>query len=366
MTQRTLHVIDADAGWWSLHAVGVLRRSSPNNHAALLIAGSSIDELANSVGLSSYSRISAPRCPVRNAASALHRFVNHSGSFDEIHAWSAWTARVTHAAFPTRQRTATLTLGPSRLPALEARALRRVFAETRMTFSSQTVRGEWSTALEQTINAQIVPLPIESTYADRVSVRQGWGMSQDVCAIGGLGSPMSNIDAKALAYQAGVMSFAGASAAAVVPAGARDLERAARFIERHEPRWGLVIEPRPIWDWLCACDVVLWQGDRWRDTNLPSRRPPTGTHSLAWAAAIGVPIIAEDRPAARESVGDNGALFVPPRDALAMNRAVLRVLEDSDATQSRINAARAHVTDRNASSRFVSAFASQDELVATT
>jgi hypothetical protein len=354
MPRRVLHLVDADAGWWSLHAAGVLSRCRPG-HRVLLVGGSRLDRLAPGAGLTSWDRVGSPQGLIAPSTRAVGRFISHIGGVDGVHAWSARMLKVADAARTRLRVTGTLSLGPARLTSLDRRALVRLLGRGGVMFSSGHVRDGWRAALGGDVDGVIAALPVEGEAADSSAVKASWGIDPGMRVLAGIGEPDGNLDARALTYQAGVMMFTGVPTATVSAAGARDLERAARFIERHQPHWPMVLEPRPIWRWLNGCDAAMWVGDRWRDAGVASRRPATGVHGVAWAAWLGVPIVAEDRAEVREVVGDEGALFAPARDQLAMNRAVLRVLEDRAGNRERSAAARARVARTHSAERFAEA-----------
>ena len=52
---------------------------------------------------------------------------------------------------------------------------------------------------------------------------------------------------------------------------------------------------------------------------------PNGTSAMALRAAeLGTPIIASDLPALRQELGENGAIYIEPKDPLALTKAILR------------------------------------------
>jgi glycosyltransferase involved in cell wall biosynthesis len=69
--------------------------------------------------------------------------------------------------------------------------------------------------------------------------------------------------------------------------------------------------------------------------------------SLLEAMALQAPAVATDLPGVREALGREGGILVPPRDPLALSRAVVSVLRDPEA-----GAARASLARRRFLSRF--------------
>ena len=61
--------------------------------------------------------------------------------------------------------------------------------------------------------------------------------------------------------------------------------------------------------------------------------------------ACGVPIVSSDIPALRETVGDDCAVLVPPRDVAALREAVAALLDDPDRRAGMSRAARARAAD---------------------
>jgi len=194
--------------------------------------------------------------------------------------------------------------------------------------------------------------------ARRADVRAEWGVDQHTSVVVGSGEPDIAIDGRLMAYQVGVLTIAGRTAAAILPAGARDVERGLRFTLRHEKTWRIILEPRAPWSYLCGCDAALWCTERTHSSGIPSRRPATGTAGLAWAAAAGIPIVAEDCDASREALGNDGAHWATPGSALSINRALLRALTDAKANAAILDAARRHVIDRHAAAGWITAMRS--------
>lgn len=84
--------------------------------------------------------------------------------------------------------------------------------------------------------------------------------------------------------------------------------------------------------YLGAADVLVIPGTVSDETASPLKMFET--------MAMGVPVVAVDRPALREILPQDGALFVPPGDEAALEAALRRVLADPTAAQERAGRAR--------------------------
>lgn len=364
-TRRVLHLIDHDSvSWPVLHAMDVLRRADaaegrPHRHDVVLIGGTMDRQRAGDLGLGPCDRINAPRALPHAAVRTLRRVVAAHGAPEAVVAWSAQTAVIAAGAGISARRIAVLALSPrSAMPAMVRRRVARSLASATVLHVSRAGRQQWTDLLGASASGQVAPLPIEPDLiaaAPRADVRSQWGVDDRTSVVVGSGEPESAIDGRLMAYQVGVLTIAGRAAAAILPAGARDVERGLRFTLRHEKPWRLILEQRAPWGYLAGCDAALWCAERTHASGMPSRRPATGAAGLAWAAAAGIPIVAEDRDESREAVGDDGAHWATPGSALSINRALLRALTDNEANAPILDAARRHVLERNTPAGWIAA-----------
>ncbi len=364
-TRRVLHLIDHEsASWPVLHAMDVLRRADtdearPHRHDVVLIGGTDAHQRALQLGLDCCDRINAPQGLLRAASVTLRRTVEAHGTPDAVISWSAAASAIAARAGIGARRVAVMTQSPrSAMNSMARRSLARSLESAAVLHISQAVLNRWTQALGAAASGLVAPLPVEPQLLDaapRAEVRAGWGMNDQTSVVMGSGEPDSAIDGRLMAYQVGVLTIAGRTAAAVLPVGARDVERGLRFTLRHEKPWRLILEPRAPWGCLAGCDAALWCTERTHASGIPSRRPAPGAAGLAWAAAAGVPIVAEDCDASREAVGDGGAHWAKAGSALSINRALLRALTDTGANAPIVDAARRHVMARHTPAGWIAA-----------
>lgn len=176
-----------------------------------------------------------------------------------------------------------------------------------------------------------VSWPVEtSLLADRLSMRRRIGIQPEEKVLLALGEPTSEIDAKVVAYQAGVASVVGKRMVALVPEGARDIDRAVRFTLYHNEAWRVVVVPLEPLEMLACADLVLLQPRGSVGTEGISLRPVTSHSIVSWAIATRVPIVGEDCPEVRSLVGSGRAEFAEDASPLALNRAIHRMLSALD------------------------------------
>jgi len=364
-TRRVLHLIDHDsASWPVLHAIEVLRRADaadgrPHRHDAALIGGTTDQQRARFLGLGACDRIAAPRGSLRAATGTLRRVIAAHGAPDAVIAWSAQGAVIAAGACGSSKCIAVLALSPRMaMTTMARRRVSRALAAATVLHVSRDGQRRWAEALDVAASGRVAPLPIEPELLSgpaRSHIRAEWGLDDRTSVVAGCGEPDSSVDARLMAYQVGVLTIAGRAAAAILPAGARDVERGLRFTLRHEKSWRLILEPRAPWAYLGGCDAAMWCTERTHASGMRSRRPATGTAGVAWAAAAGVPIVAEDCDASREALGDHGAHWATPGSALSINRSLLRALTDADANAPILDGARRHVMDQHAPSAWIAA-----------
>jgi len=324
---RVLHLIDSAADWPALHAAATLHAKAPADHRIAIFGAPRLADLAAEWNLP------FDRLPHRASHGTLRRYLKHRPDTRLIHAWSMPSAdRAARSATPL-PLLLTLWQRPCRPNWLQHRRWRQAVERCRsITVSNASLIDEYARH-RVTLNApSVVPFPIEAARFDpsrRKNFRDDWGLTDATTVIAAIGDPAASSDARMIGYQAGVLSIAGRSTAAIVHPLARDVERARRFRGHHRDReWEIVTEDRPIWEWLPACDACVWTDDPGLRAGSPLRRMPPSPLALAWVAAAGIPIITEDVPATRDLLPSDAACFVTPGNRLELNRALLRVIDD--------------------------------------
>lgn len=73
-----------------------------------------------------------------------------------------------------------------------------------------------------------------------------------------LGGPSGSVDAFAYAYLSGVLSLSGIPVVPIVPSSASHLDRAHRFIERHDHAWRLIVTDIQLPDLLPIADLAAY------------------------------------------------------------------------------------------------------------
>jgi hypothetical protein len=359
---RVLHLLDNSSDWPAMHAVATLAQAAPGVHDAVAFGGSATARLAKGLGLT------VDRAPGAGTASPLRRLLEHRPKPDLIHAWSVGGALLAADVRPDVPALMWLWQRPHALGWFARRAAGRAFSHCgRVVTASESLTAEYASALRQPIEAAPIALPVNAARIDlsaRERIRAEWMVTPDTTVITLIAEPAPSVDARMVGYQAGVLSIAGRRTAAITPSRARDVERARRFRGRHRDReWEIVVEDRPLWKWLPGCDVCVWIEDGALRTQLPLKRTPPACQGLMWAAAAGIPIVAENHPMPREMLGPDGAAYVAPGERLDLNRGLLRVIDDRAWRESRIAAARQAAQRFTAAAFADSAAAIYSELV---
>ncbi len=277
-----------------------LDNDSTFHHTVVLIGSTADEALAREWGINSTDRIAAPLSHPELAWTALRRLAANRAKPDVIHAWSAPCARLANRAKLACPFTVTLdgTAIESKATGLFTRRAIRAAAAVHYTCSA--VLDLWAPYLDPNQPHTVAPLPIfpnESSTESRQRIRDRYPIDNDTTLIFAAGEPASAIDARYLAYTAGLLTLSGIKAAILLPVEAAELERALRWTQRHQDRWPLITDTLPIHKLIPACDAAVWSRGRW--PSLGSRlggHRHTGAESLAWAAAAAIPIIAERQP----------------------------------------------------------------------
>lgn len=324
---RVLHLLDESADWPGVHGAASLAAHSAGVHACVLIGGGALPQFAAGLGLK------ADRIPRASTASPLRRLMAHRPKPGMVHAWSVKSAALAASVFPDIPAVLTLWQRPRALGWLDRRRAETAFGHCRrVMMTSSSLAGEYSAALGRPVNASVVELPVEAGRIDakvRERVRSDWGVTPDTTVLAMIADPAASVDGRMVGYQAGVLSIAGRRSAAVMPSRARDVERARRFRGHHRDReWEVVVEDRPIWQWLPGCDVCVWIEDGAARTGYRLMRERPACLGIGWAAAAGVPVVAEDHAMPRELLGPRGAAYVAPGNRLDLNRGLLRLIDD--------------------------------------
>lgn len=336
---RVLHLLDSASDWPAVHGVWTLATFEPEQHAVVVFGAPRLAALAASFGLV-VDRVAAPASP-----RVLARLMDSRPRPNVIHAWSISAARRGLGVRPRADVVLSLWQRPVLGSLVVRRSMRRTLGGCRsVVFTGQSLRNEYAEVAALGPDAMIVEAPVSPrlfSSSNREAIRRDWSVSADTTVIAIIADPQPSADARHIGYQAGVLSIAGRRSAAIVPPNARDIERAMRFRRHHRDReWEIVVEDRPIWDWLPACDACVWCDDGALRTGMLSKRDPPSPIGVAWAAAAGVPIIAEDGEAVRALLGPEGATYVSPGSRLELNRGLLRVIDDSAWRAGRVSAAR--------------------------
>ena len=177
------------------------------------------------------------------------------------------------------------------------------------------------------------PWPIDAPRiqaCDRIEVRRAWGVPDDARVILFVGEPAHACDAWTAAYLGGVLSLAKPPTWVVVPAGAHQIDRGLRFVERHKHAWGMIVDDAPLARQLAGADAAV------HALAPPSRHAHTGARAdgLAWATATGLPVIAQASPAIDPNAPHmKRARIAPPDDRRALAHAVSQLLNEDNSAQ---------------------------------
>ncbi|MEQ9616883.1 MAG: hypothetical protein RLN60_02490 [Phycisphaerales bacterium] len=216
-----LHVFDGHTASWALiHALAsVLERTDDR---ALMIGNTADARRAIGAGLTRFDRIPARGNDPRNAKRSIGRFTGEHGPFESINDWTIREPAEMERAFPGA------TLG-------------------------------------------------------RATIRREWEIDDGTLVIGSAHDHPREVDAMRLVYHAAILTVGEVPTVAVIPSGADQLERAARWAWRHgRARWFVVDDRSPLL-LRDAVDVSCWQ----------VRAPIPGARTLGMLAASGQPVVAE-------------------------------------------------------------------------
>ena len=286
---RVVHAIDASgAGWPALFAARAMAEADPERTHELLTLPEE------------------------------RRAVRAAGAGAVVHAWGHDAAVHADAAVVSL----TAPPGPALAPAAR-RALDRAGA---LTASTDALARAWAGRLGREV--QTVATPVRPPSASRDEVRAALGVEEHEIVFALASASPETTDAHACAHAAGVQSVAGRDTAMLLPAGARGLERASRFVSRHGHRWRTLVTESPLGELAPGVDLALWRADPTLRLGVRSRRCAVSPDGPAWFAAAGVRVVAERDPAVVESLGADGATFTDPGDTLAFTRGIVAALRD--------------------------------------
>ncbi|HVZ94212.1 MAG TPA: hypothetical protein VG797_06855 [Phycisphaerales bacterium] len=347
MTTPAIHLIDTrDSRWSAVFAAGMAARGGAPSSIVIGI-GSGAGWKLHAAGIERAHTIAPAMGRAEFAARAIRRAAGDAaGTGSIVHAWSAGAAAAGRIAFPRSPLVVSLDESPEHLGSSAKRAVRSASA---ITGASPEVLGSWRSEMGH--GGLAIPFPVEIRRDDdhhvRAARRAEWGLSDSDIAIGAVGEPASSVDAFAVSFVAGVLGVGGVKAAAIVPEGARFIERARRHSMAHEHPWPVIVDPRPPWEVLRGCDLAVWSCRRPASDHGRSMNPAPSVSALAWPAAMGVPIIAHEAPGVAETVGgEAGARIIRESSVggpLALARAALSAIKEPDETRRRVEHARNHI-----------------------
>ncbi len=313
MTTRALHLIDpVSAGWPACDALGtLLSRSAPGLEHEVVVVGGTPDMIAaDRLSLPWSENIGAPLRKPWLGAPRLKARLGGPRTPDVVCAWSSGTLALAHLGARGFARFAMLSEPPPGLSAWspERRLYRNAIGGAeRLVFSTRFARSSWLAFGLPPGPTSVVPAPIDLSRIDRGSrrgIRDEWGVEERTGVILALGEPGACVQGQRSVYHAGIATLAGAINALVLPPDAWQLDRALRFTERHTGWWRLIIDERPPWKLLSACDAALWFGPARTPQGHSLRGPMSGVTGVAWAAASGCPVIAESHEMVLETLAD--------------------------------------------------------------
>lgn len=303
--------------------------SDRNRHAA----GRSSDP-CHAAGIAGIS-VTPPLARPELAWPALRRFVREHAPVSAVHAWSLRAARAVRLARLAPPLTVHLHEPPDHLA---PKWLRPLAGADHIRILGGPIRAAWLRAglpidapietAEFPVNHALIP---RDRAAARAARRGDWGVGDDVLVIHAAGEPPASVGAFAESYIAGVVRFTGRETVVIVPPGARELERAARIAHTHMGEWRVIVDPRPPWEILPGCDLALHIDSRAKSLGTRSLAAPPSAAPLLYAAAMGVPIVAQDTPEVRGALAGSSAAatLVPESDftnGLNYSRAIIRAI----------------------------------------
>ncbi|TVQ76980.1 MAG: hypothetical protein EA380_07870 [Phycisphaeraceae bacterium] len=326
---RILHIVDAgEIGACACVAIRSLIDSGEGEHFLLMVGTGAELDRARRLGLTPDATIPmrGVRIPRGHAIDACD-----AKAFEIVHAWSSGAGVIGGKIAGETPRVVSLGWMPGHADA------RRLAGVARRGGIRAVTTPDEATALlcrEAGFGAvRTVAWPVDPPrLAGRASLRRRIGIHPEEKVFLAIGEPTSEIDAKVVAYQAGVASVVGQRMVALVPEGARDLDRAVRFTLYHDEAWRVVVVPLEPLEMLACADLVLLQPRGSGGGEGIPLRPVTSHSIVSWAVAAGVPVVGEDCAEVRSIVGNGRIEFAEDASPLALNRVIYRMLSFVDQT----------------------------------
>lgn len=166
-------------------------------------------------------------------------------------------------------------------------AAARVLAWARVAVFSDADRR----ALGDQDRVRVLPPPVFAgglaQSAQRDDIRSQLALDRTDIVFGLLADPPESGDLHQLAFSLGLAKVMGYRLTALAPRGGRQADRAARFIETHARRWGLIVSDISLPELVAASDVCFVD----RSADQDAQSTTVGPVGLSWAMCSGVPVI---------------------------------------------------------------------------
>jgi hypothetical protein len=227
---------------------------------------------------------------------------------DVVLAWSLGSLQLARSAFGGSGAViaAALTSGPDAGEGwLHRRRVLRTLEGAPLLGVGEAVARAWSSAGARDVRALPVPcgpLPIDPSR--RAAVRAELGLEHDELAVQLLADPPAIASARRFVHAIGVLHVAGQRVAGLLPAGAREYDRAARFLRSFGYTWRVIPFEGPQAAALPAADLVAWDTGLNAGGDGRERRPMAGGALAAAAASLGLPMVCNDEPITRALLGE--------------------------------------------------------------
>jgi hypothetical protein len=341
---RILHVLEPGAGEDAVIACRAACRVGGADHAVWLIGSGADERFAAEAGVRTTDRVAPPLGEAVLAARGLAALARMRGERpDMVQCYSVGALAAARLVFPRRARLGVLARRPARAAARTRRdglvealalgggaaaptvlALGRGSAEAWEAFGARDVRVCRPPALGEAGDGSGDGARVRAEILDRlgpVGGAEGWTL------IALLGDAAGGADARRFAFALGLLYTTGRRVAGVVPAGAGQRRRAARFVRAHGRQWGLVEWSGPMERAAAACDVALADGSA----------PAAVLATLC--AAQGVPVVArDDGDTMAQLLGDVGEACLAAGGGAAAAAAKLLPLVEDAALRRRVGA----------------------------
>lgn len=129
------------------------------------------------------------------------------------------------------------------------------------------------------------------------------GIGENETLLVALGGASGSVDAFAFAYLAGVLSLAGVPLVTLVPTSAVSLDRALRFVERHDHAWRSIVADYELPQVLGIADLVAYLPPE-RPEELAERAAVQLRSELGWVGSRGIAAVLRTDRVVTEAVGD--------------------------------------------------------------